>query len=347
MVSSSTVNLSLVLLPPLPRVKRTATHTLLLILMVILVLWWVPGRAWGDYETLAVPGADATYARGINNFGVVVGSANFTPNGSNGNGTEGFTWTAAGGYSLFNISGAYSISPYGINDSGQIVGIYGLAGPGGGAFLLNPGGSVTTLSVPGATSTEASGINNAGFIVGSFSNSSGEHGFLRDPSGTYTVLDAPDGLGSTYAFGINNLGQIVGESSAGAFLRDASGIYTNIDLPGTANTAPEGINDSGQITGVYLSNGPANSYPFVRNSDGTFVTPNIPGANVAYGINDSGQIVGTYQEGETLYGYVNTPLSVTSTPAPSSWILAISGAIVGLLFACYCRLRGFRYTFTG
>jgi uncharacterized membrane protein len=64
----------------------------------------------------------------------------------------------------------------GINDSGQIVGLYF-----SNAFhgFLYSGGTFTALDDPLATiSTIAQGVNNAGQIVGWYINASGTHGFL-------------------------------------------------------------------------------------------------------------------------------------------------------------------------
>jgi probable HAF family extracellular repeat protein len=76
----------------------------------------------------------------------------------------------------------------GINDSGQIVGVYRDA-VGSHGFLFE-NGSYTTLDVPGSTYTEAHGINASGQIVGNYSDGHTTHGFLLD-NGTYTTLDVP------------------------------------------------------------------------------------------------------------------------------------------------------------
>jgi probable HAF family extracellular repeat protein len=103
-------------------------------------------------------------------------------------------------------------------------------------------------------------------------------------------------------FGINNAGQIVGntDDSTGShgFLY-SGGTFTNFDVPG-ANTAgigtiARGINDAGQIVGLYEDNS-VRFHGFIRNGD-TYTTLDDPlagptGDTEAYGINHSGQIVG-------------------------------------------------------
>jgi uncharacterized membrane protein len=56
----------------------------------------------------------------------------------------------------------------GINDSGQIVGIFYSARNVAHGFFLDVGGNFTTIDAPGASLTLAYGINNSGQIVGSF-----------------------------------------------------------------------------------------------------------------------------------------------------------------------------------
>ncbi len=87
---------------------------------------------------------------------------------------------------------------FGINDAGQIVGVYEDSSGTFHGFLYS-GGTYITLNDPlgtGAT-TYATGINDAGQIVGYYDDSSGaEHGFLYS-DGTYTTLDDPLGTNGT------------------------------------------------------------------------------------------------------------------------------------------------------
>jgi probable HAF family extracellular repeat protein len=116
------------------------------------------------------------------------------------------------------FSGATASVANGINNSGQIVGIYGSLS-GGHGFLYDAGG-FTHIDVPGANNTNPSGINDDGQIVGyysvGFDSEFRPHGFLY-VAGVFTPLDVPDAT-HTQAFGINNRGQIVGtytDSSGG------------------------------------------------------------------------------------------------------------------------------------
>jgi probable HAF family extracellular repeat protein len=84
-------------------------------------------------------------------------------------------------FTTINVPGALFTQPSGINDAGQIVGLFGDATSRDHGFLKD-GAIFTTFDVPGATlGTFATGINDAGQIVGSFLDAMGNpHGFLKD-----------------------------------------------------------------------------------------------------------------------------------------------------------------------
>jgi uncharacterized membrane protein len=99
-------------------------------------------------------------------------------------------------------------APFGINNSGEIVGGY-LDGHNHG-FLYDIG-TYTTIDPPVTVGTVALGINNKGAIVGGAYydvNGTTGRGFL-DVNGTFTAIDDPFAdSGGTFATGINNKGEI-------------------------------------------------------------------------------------------------------------------------------------------
>ena len=116
----------------------------------------------------------------------------------------------------FNGTTSPTTIPFGINNSGQIVGGYGSHG-----FLRSNQGIYTTLDFPGY-GTYLTGINDSGQIVGVLPlynefNVYPEQGFLLS-GGNYLTLDIP-GATTSYAAGINDSGQIVGTAGTdnGAF----------------------------------------------------------------------------------------------------------------------------------
>jgi len=199
----------------------------------------------GMVTTVNVPNSSGTIVDGINTSGQIVGSFQDV------SGTHGFLAPGPSGPFTTLPNGPAS----GINDAGQIVGTFTdnhnvLHG------LLQVGGMSTLIDVPGAFETiSAAGINNAGQIVGSFIQSNRNHGYL-DTGGVFTTIDAPGSAFFTRANGINDADQIVGQffdnaSVPHGFL-DVGGAFTTIDVPGASQTNPIGINNAGQIAGVFV-----------------------------------------------------------------------------------------------
>jgi probable HAF family extracellular repeat protein len=245
-------------------------------------------------------------------------------------------------FDQFDVPGSTQTTPFGINDTGQIVGFFNDS-TGTHGFLFAPrrddGGhdrhagnsSFTTIDVPGAFTTEARGINTAGRIVGFFLEGlfGPEHGFLfisrRDDGehdkhagdGSFTQIDVPGVPGNTAVLDINNVAQIVGgfgDSTGGHGFVDTRGSFTAFDVPGAQSTDGSGINDAGQIVGTFNvppppTGGAARNHGFFRDSNGTLTTIEVPGAvdESAGGINNAGQIVGSFDADVSLqhtHGFV-------------------------------------------
>ena len=153
---------------------------------------------------------------------------------------------------------ATSTVPHGINDRGEVVGVFEDAAGRDHGFLRRHG-RFTSFEVPGASFTEPIAINNRGQIVGIYGDGDGAiHGFLRS-DGTYTTFDAP-GASITIPLGINDRGHVVGGMSTDptglpvhGFVsrRGVDGPFTPIDVPGAPSTLPGAINNRGQIVGIY------------------------------------------------------------------------------------------------
>ena len=135
----------------------------------------------GVFTAIDAPGATSTFAYGINNNAQIVGFYNYPVNGNPQGGTQAFLYSA-GVFTLINPPPGFAIvvEPYGINDTGDIVG-WSL-GTGWTGFL-DKGGTFSSFSVPGALPTFGYGLNNTGQIVGAYLDSSSPpkyHGFLYD-----------------------------------------------------------------------------------------------------------------------------------------------------------------------
>ena len=122
--------------------------------------------------------------------------------------SAGAAFATAYKYTSIDYPGAIGTYPYGINDSGQIVGCYSDGSGNDHCFLL-AGGTYSSFDCPCVIWAYPCGINASGRIVGCYSDGSDSvHGFLL-AGGTYTSFDCPGAIW-TYPFGINTAGQIVG-----------------------------------------------------------------------------------------------------------------------------------------
>lgn len=248
------------------------------------------------------------------------------------------------------------VNPYGVNDSGLIVGTFFNSNANTySAFEYNPATQkYSFLSPPGATNSEAIGINDAGQIVGDYGNSLGNYGFLLS-GGTYANVVPPgtaqatpstffNSFGSS-ALGINNNGVIAGRwanasginygfvYSGGAFTQ------TNISYSSSPYTVLYGINDSGIASGYAVSTAsPGTRISFLYNTNTNVFTPiAYPGAasTVVQGINDSGEAVGIYTLNGQSSGFIYNNGTYTSLLYPGAdstnlFGIANDGEIVGI-----------------
>jgi hypothetical protein len=222
----------------------------------------------GRFTTIRLPGAQSAWAAGINNRRQIVGiySENTAFVKDPDAKTHGFLWER-GKVTRIDFPGQAKTGAFGINDQRQMVGAYlDPSGNGTDNGFLWSKGRFTPIEPPGAATTVAYGINNRGQIVGIYGDADDlaagrRHGFLMD-KGRYTTFDAPD-VPFTAPVGINDRGRISGftltpteaDPVAGfrgfVLRRGAGGRFTPIDFPGAPGTLVTGLNDHGQIVGLY------------------------------------------------------------------------------------------------
>jgi uncharacterized membrane protein len=220
-------------------------------------------------------------------------------------------------------------NPFGLNDSGDIVGT-SLVGQQTTGFLFS-GGLTTTLSVPGSANTFAYGINSSGLIVGTANSlGAGTFGFIRIDD-LYTPITVPGASGTTVRE-INDAGQIVGysadaagretgfvitggESTESAFSESS---FIPISVPGSCSTFAYSLNNRGEIAG-YFTNDAGNATGFLF-EDGVYHTINVPGSSdtFVYGINDAGQIVGSFIDEYGTHGFLDSNGIFTVFDAPDT-----------------------------
>ncbi len=182
-------------------------------------------------------------------------------------------------------------------------------------------------AAPIAFETWPKAINDLGQIVGFSSDIAGTHGFL-DTNGVFTFLDLP-GTTDTIAYGINDAGQILlyDNQHSESFLYSA-GQLTPINSPSGLWVWVQGINNAGQIVGVY-GNG-TSSVAFV-DTGGIFTTLDAPGSfgTGPGAINDAGQVVGVFSTEPSLgilveSGFLYSGGAIRLSMYPALWRYRVS-----------------------
>jgi uncharacterized membrane protein len=197
--------------------------------------------------TLGSFGRSFTYLTGLNNRGVVIGSAQdpFSDR-------QAFSWTVAGGMRLLPGTAA---DAFAINDCNQVAGAVDVSGqrpPYTRALRWNPDGTMTPLGPLPATFSAAWTINERGMTAGAADD---ERRYLRatvwDAAGRATDLGALGGPGST-ATHINARGQVLGtayrDRGAIGFLWSRQSGMVQIG-PDAGSRDVSALNDNGEVAG--------------------------------------------------------------------------------------------------
>ncbi|MHC4743629.1 MAG: LamG-like jellyroll fold domain-containing protein, partial [Planctomycetota bacterium] len=158
---------------------------------------------------------------------------------------------------LGTLGGSYS-SAFGINDSGQVVGVADTASGQPHAFVWDKNAGMVDLGTLGGSVSSAYAINNRGQIVGSARTANNElHAFLWE-GGKMIDLGLLHVGSCTEAKAINDAGQVVGNartsatiySSQRAFLWEKGEMIDLGELYAGANGSAADINIRGQVVGT-------------------------------------------------------------------------------------------------
>lgn len=238
----------------------------------------------GPLQPLASLSPSDSYAEGINNAGVIAGTAYV--NGQ----PHGVVWS---GSATTDLGAGLFVT--GINDPGAII------GGNGHAFILVNGVYQDLGVLPGGNWSSASGINQSGTVVGDSSVGGGHfRGFVWTSQSGMVQLGTFGGLNS-HATGINSRGEVIGFASLASGYEHAfsavGAMMTDLGSLGGSSFA-YGINDAGEIVGYSWPTSGNNPHAFVY-LNGMILDLNslIPGDSgwqllEAYGVNNAGQIVG-------------------------------------------------------
>jgi probable HAF family extracellular repeat protein len=170
-----------------------------------------------------VPDAPGGYpfnaAGGINDNGQLAGNYSTDPTASSK--LVGWLYTIkTNTYTPFTNpnANAYGTATYGMNNNGDIAGLYYDSGGSSHGFVWDPTTGSRTVDVPGAQQTQAFAINDADTVAGGYFNGSAWTGFLLDSSNNLTSVMVP-GATNTWIAGLNDQGDISGfyEDAAGGF----------------------------------------------------------------------------------------------------------------------------------
>ena len=210
---------------------------------------------------------------------------------------------------LGTLPGFDAVEVSGINASGQVVGTAKNFTTTR-AFVYTSGRGLTDLGTLGGTWSYGDAINVSGQATGVFDSKTGGHAYVYTPGTGMTDLGSLTGpSGSSRGFAINTSGQIAGEDNISrAFIYTPGVGMTMIALPGNLHhSAARAINDAGQVTGYFSTDGGAVQRPFLY----------TPGQGVAdlraltgkplvggFAINSKGQVTGSTDTGAA---FVYTP----------------------------------------
>ena len=194
-------------------------------------------------------GAIAFY--GINSAGAAAGWCTSTKTAL----YTGFVY-AGGKFTAVNFPKSNGTQAIGINDKGDVVGLYLDSGNVQHGFVKR-GSKYTTIDVTGDTTSEAWGINNSGQIaVFAIGSAGGYQSFIYNGKTFKKISDPNAGTSGTIIRDVNNKGDATGAyfNSSGqevGYLFHGGKYYDVKDPKANNNTRPDGVNDKLEIVGRY------------------------------------------------------------------------------------------------
>lgn len=265
----------------------------------------LPAAGQAQFTTIDYPGADATYALGVNPQGDIVGGF------EDSSGYHAFV-LRNGNFSSFDYPGATWTEARGISPRGDIVGMYGLDDNTTHGFLLQDG-TLTNIDVPGQQNTMPIKISPSGTIVGCYhaSTASGAtildtmYGFTRDETGVVTSFPSA----RTMHNGVSPSGDIAGYyfppvGPANSYVI-RGGAVTTFAIPGSLTTRAWDISATGAIVGWHRN---ATGFHGFLLRGAAVTSIDAPGADAtfAFGINPAGRIVGYFTDSTGDHGFLRT-----------------------------------------
>jgi hypothetical protein len=266
------------------------------------------------FRKVVFPTDTFTQLLGINDFDVIAGY-----HGQNVN--LGFEFSLPDTFTSENYPLSTQTQVTGINNNFKTSGFYIDSGGVFHGFLRTAGGIFSApVDFPGTGFNQLLGLNFRSQAVGYYADSPSftvDHAYIYDQNGgVFLPIVNPLSVNSQ-ATGINNEQVVCGfyVDSGGTthgFMLNA-GTLTTLDFPGSNFTQALGLNDNGQVVGVYsTNNGAVPMHGFVYNITykhfHSVDDPKGLGTTTINGINNFGQIVGFYVDSNTnTDGCIGTP----------------------------------------
>lgn len=233
----------------------------------------------------------------------------------------------------------------GINDSGQVLGMY-FPESGNATYLYSPTTGFQDIGTLGGSNTGVGGINSQGEIAGA--------GFLNDNTTAHAfIFTSAGGMqdigglgGNSSASGLNDLGQVVGSSYSSTALYWRAFIYTpgsgmqELGTIGGTTSLGTAINNAGAVVGSSRDASNRSDHAFLYTSSGGMLDLGVTDGFVssyATAINNSGTIIGNLRsEGQATHVFLYTEAggmqdlgTLNGAVASTASAINDSGEIVG------------------
>jgi len=230
-------------------------------------------------------------------------------------------WSAATGMEKIKASPEFGSAGNGINDNGDVVGVYNDQTESSHGFYWTQLGGLQDLASLGCVGCLPNAINNSGEVTGTIPQPDGSsHAFVWAPTSAVQDLGTLGGPNSA-PHAINNAGQVVGVSDTAGGVQHAfswsaaSGMQDLGTLPGESYSGANAIDDAGRVVGSSWGSKTTKGHPFSWTQAGgmTQLGPLKP-ANIssADGVNSAGLIILSAYRSSGYSSYLMTPLMITT-----------------------------------